>query len=93
MLRLVRQQRCARRLAFRAMSDSPQRFVPAHDLPHSREIVVEKQLEGNEDEEDDEDMVVIGPTGAEWGGPRRGGKFQEPTRYGDWEKKGRCTDF
>lgn len=26
---------------------------------------------------------------AEYGGP--GGK--EPTRYGDWEKNGRCIDF
>jgi hypothetical protein len=26
---------------------------------------------------------------AEYGGPR--GK--EPTRYGDWEKNGRCIDF
>lgn len=25
----------------------------------------------------------------EYGGP----KGQEPTRYGDWEKKGRCIDF
>ena len=29
----------------------------------------------------------------EWGGPRRGGRFPEPTRFGDWERKGRCTDF
>mmetsp|Transcript_14452 Transcript_14452/g.31344 ORF Transcript_14452/g.31344 Transcript_14452/m.31344 type:complete len:179 (-) Transcript_14452:187-723(-) len=29
----------------------------------------------------------------EWGGPRRGGRLEEPTRYGDWERKGRCTDF
>lgn len=29
----------------------------------------------------------------EWGGPRRGGRFPEPTRYGDWERKGRCSDF
>mmetsp|Transcript_22640 Transcript_22640/g.33424 ORF Transcript_22640/g.33424 Transcript_22640/m.33424 type:complete len:140 (-) Transcript_22640:329-748(-) len=29
----------------------------------------------------------------EWGGPTRGGRFPEPTRYGDWERKGRCTDF
>ena len=29
----------------------------------------------------------------EWGGPRRGGRFPEPTRYTDWERKGRCTDF
>lgn len=30
---------------------------------------------------------------AEWGGPRRGGRLLEPTRYGDWERKGRCSDF
>jgi hypothetical protein len=29
----------------------------------------------------------------EWGGPRRGGRMPEPTRFGDWERKGRCTDF
>jgi hypothetical protein len=29
----------------------------------------------------------------EWGGPRRGGRLLEPTRFGDWERKGRCTDF
>jgi hypothetical protein len=29
----------------------------------------------------------------EWGGPRRGGSLMEPTRFGDWERKGRCTDF
>lgn len=29
----------------------------------------------------------------EWGGPRRGGRFPEPTRYGDWERNGRCSDF
>ena len=26
---------------------------------------------------------------AEYGGP----KGREPTRYGDWEKNGRCIDF
>ena len=26
---------------------------------------------------------------AEYGGP----KGKEPTRYGDWEKNGRCIDF
>lgn len=47
----------------------------------------------DEDDEDMEDMVAIGPAGKEWGGPTRGGKFKEPTRYGDWERKGRCSDF
>ena len=26
-------------------------------------------------------------------GETRGPKGPEPTRYGDWEKKGRCIDF
>tara|TARA_X000000950_G_C13826352_1_gene624206 strand:+ start:796 stop:915 length:120 start_codon:yes stop_codon:yes gene_type:complete len=29
----------------------------------------------------------------EWGGPLQGGKMPEPTRFGDWERKGRCTDY
>ena len=29
----------------------------------------------------------------EWGGPLRGGKMPEPTRFGYWERKGRCTDY
>lgn len=32
---------------------------------------------------------VTGGTAKELGGP----KGLEPTRYGDWEKNGRCTDF
>lgn len=47
-------------------------------------------------EEDDElaDMVqMVDPVSKEWGGPTRGGSMPEPTRFGDWERKGRCTDF
>lgn len=47
-------------------------------------------------DEDDDDMVemfVEGPAGVEWGGPTRGGKYPEPTRFGDWEYKGRVSDF
>ena len=32
-------------------------------------------------------------TKKEWGGPRRGGRLPEPTRFGDWERNGRCSDF
>ncbi|KAI9913664.1 hypothetical protein PsorP6_006549 [Peronosclerospora sorghi] len=47
-----------------------------------------------DDEDDDvEDMVAVGPSGVEYGGPTRGGKLKEPTRFGDWERKGRCSDF
>lgn len=50
------------------------------------------------DEMEQEDMFVdahhsFGHAKVEWGGPRRGGRFEEPTRFGDWERKGRCTDF
>ena len=46
------------------------------------------------DEEDDmEDMFVQGPAGMEWGGPTRGGRRPEPTRFGDWERNGRASDF
>eukprot|EP00559_Dactyliosolen_fragilissimus_P007601 CAMPEP_0184856106 /NCGR_PEP_ID=MMETSP0580-20130426/1283_1 /TAXON_ID=1118495 /ORGANISM="Dactyliosolen fragilissimus" /LENGTH=144 /DNA_ID=CAMNT_0027350925 /DNA_START=87 /DNA_END=521 /DNA_ORIENTATION=+ len=54
---------------------------------------------GEEDDEMEfEDMFVeahptLGHDRMEWGGPRRGGRFDEPTRFGDWERKGRCTDF
>lgn len=33
--------------------------------------------------------VPANPGGPELGGP----KGPEPTRYGDWERKGRCVDF
>ncbi len=57
-------------------------------------------LDNEEDEEEDQEemFVVADPvlghgTIQEWGGPRRRGTLAEPTRYGDWERKGRCTDF
>lgn len=44
-------------------------------------------------EEEMEEMLQEGPVGKEWGGPTRGGVLGEPTRFGDWERKGRCSDF
>ena len=35
------------------------------------------------------DKAVVGEMPPEVNGP----KGPEPTRYGDWEQKGRCTDF
>lgn len=50
--------------------------------------------EFDEDDEDElEDMFVEGPAGIEWNGPTRGGARPEPTRFGDWERKGRVSDF
>jgi hypothetical protein len=56
------------------------------------------EIEEEEEEEQEEMFVTADPvlghgTIKEWGGPRRGGSLAEPTRFGDWERKGRCTDF
>jgi len=54
----------------------------------------EKKTTDELDEDDDmEEMFVQGPAGMEWGGPTRGGARPEPTRFGDWERKGRTSDF
>ena len=42
------------------------------------------QNEDNRTEADEQEQQP-----AEYGGP----KGKEPTRYGDWEKNGRCIDF
>jgi hypothetical protein len=52
----------------------------------------------DDDEMEQEEMFVDAHESfehkvAEWGGPRRGGRLLEPTRFGDWERKGRCSDF
>ena len=51
------------------------------------------------DDDDDNDnlyenmFVYTNFQNIEWGGPLRGGTLPEPTRYGDWERKGRCSDY
>jgi hypothetical protein len=40
-------------------------------------------------EDNGADADEQGQQPAEYGGP----KGKEPTRYGDWEKNGRCIDF
>lgn len=61
-----------------------------HEHEHAHD---DDELDDDEDDEDMVEMVAIGPMGKEWGGPTRGGMFKEPTRFGDWERKGRCSDF
>ncbi|KNA11971.1 hypothetical protein SOVF_130190 [Spinacia oleracea] len=64
------------------------------DSGEKKEIKTSTQFEEKkenvdiEDDEDDDDGGVNKETG-EIGGPRG----PEPTRYGDWEQKGRCSDF
>ena len=53
-------------------------------------IETEKKAEYSESQ--DEPQAIdseYGPDQKEYGGP----KGKEPTRYGDWEKNGRCIDF
>jgi hypothetical protein len=77
--------------------------------PNSKEVKIEKavqeeaacgdiDVDGDDDEMEQEEMFVEAHESfehkmMEWGGPRRGGRLPEPTRYGDWERKGRCSDF
>ena len=45
--------------------------------------------EKNAPEKQEPPVTKITEQAKEFGGP----KGPEPTRYGDWEKKGRCIDF
>ena len=43
-------------------------------------------------DDDLSDLVSnVDPKTGEWGGPTKGGSMPEPTRFGDWERKGRCS--
>lgn len=56
--------------------------------------VENKTTPDSESTDEYEEMFVTTPfNNVEWGGPLRGGKLPEPTRFGDWERKGRCTDY
>ncbi|KAL5074194.1 hypothetical protein RYX36_013178 [Vicia faba] len=60
--------------------DQPQTPTP--------ESVKQSQKEQEEEEEDGDELDLNKESG-EVGGP----KGPEPTRYGDWERNGRCSDF
>mmetsp|Transcript_2953 Transcript_2953/g.3256 ORF Transcript_2953/g.3256 Transcript_2953/m.3256 type:complete len:150 (-) Transcript_2953:256-705(-) len=73
----------------------------ANEIKHEEGVITSScGTPPDEDDDDDytEEMFVqphfsIGHQFVEWGGPTRGGRLSEPTRFGDWERKGRCTDF
>mmetsp|Transcript_26570 Transcript_26570/g.69002 ORF Transcript_26570/g.69002 Transcript_26570/m.69002 type:complete len:121 (+) Transcript_26570:137-499(+) len=65
--------------------------APRDDAPPTK---INVAIDAETDDDDDmEDMFVDTSMGKEWGGPTRGGRMPEPTRFGDWERKGRATDF
>lgn len=45
-----------------------------------------------EDDDLSDPVQMIDPKTREWGGPTKGGTAPEPTRFGDWERKGRCSE-
>lgn len=61
------------------MSTQPIEIIPAAQMPHDRAETVSSAAQPS----------VAKPQPKEIGG--RDGL--EPTRYGDWEKNGRCVDF
>ncbi len=56
----------------------------AKDPPEDSYVQVPAKVEN-----DDSPHATRNMHGREIGGP----KGPEPTRYGDWERNGRCTDF
>ncbi|KAB1199729.1 UPF0369 protein C6orf57 [Morella rubra] len=74
-------------------TQQPQPLEENPDKPRAETMEHDPQGKSEEDhqeveEEDDNDDSVNKATG-EIGGPRG----PEPTRYGDWERNGRCSDF
>jgi hypothetical protein len=65
--------------------NKPQAETNEKDLPN------ESQEDNQDDEDDDYDDSgnFVNKATGEVGGPRG----PEPTRFGDWEKNGRCSDF
>jgi len=53
-----------------------------------QQVALENATAAAKDAKEEEAEAKHGDNG-EWNGPRG----PEPTRFGDWEKGGRCTDF
>ncbi|KAD6796475.1 hypothetical protein R6Q59_019745 [Mikania micrantha] len=78
----------------RFISNSPENLQNHQDLAEETLINEEDKIQktedhGNDSEVDDGDEPDINKETGEIGGPRG----LEPTRYGDWERNGRCSDF
>ena len=61
-----------------------------HRPPADRTLEDQSTTREEAEEEQQVDMWNrSAPAGPEWGGPRE----HEPTRYGDWARRGRVSDF
>ncbi|GFH53237.1 hypothetical protein CTEN210_09713 [Chaetoceros tenuissimus] len=79
-------------------AENEEKIKAKNVIPEENITGIEKEEDVDDDEMEQEEMFVspdisLGTEKVEWGGPRRGGRFLEPTRFGDWERKGRATDF
>ncbi|KAK1269312.1 hypothetical protein QJS04_geneDACA008187 [Acorus gramineus] len=83
---------CSHSIVKRLLGSSPS-TDPKPDTPKEREGTEEKaearDAVAADEEEEEEDGEFVNKETGEVGGPRG----LEPTRYGDWEKSGRCYDF
>lgn len=76
------------RRAFRSFRDKPN--ASSTNLPKAQtELKAESAQKKGKTEEVSDVEDHINPITGEIGGPRG----PEPTRYGDWERKGRVSDF
>ncbi|KAG2700700.1 hypothetical protein I3760_06G009900 [Carya illinoinensis] len=61
----------------------------ADETTTKNDIQNETEDDHQEEEEDGDDDDFVNKATGEVGGPRG----PEPTRFGDWERNGRCSDF
>jgi hypothetical protein len=75
-------------LLFSSSSSNP---VSEQSQPQSlhNENQQTQNKEQQQEDDDDGDEIDLNKETGEVGGP----KGPEPTRYGDWERNGRCSDF
>lgn len=78
---------------FQSMSFLVEKFSTKSKTPQVDVSTPETSSDADKLSEEKDEHAMNGPGGLEWNGPQRGGKYPEPTRYGDWENKGRCYDF
>ncbi|CAI0449912.1 unnamed protein product [Linum tenue] len=85
-----------RRLVSTTTTTTTQQSKPHEEEPPSKipnpEVEKDKRSKAEEEGEeggDGEDELDLNEDTGEIGGPRG----PEPTRYGDWERNGRCYDF
>ena len=74
------------------LEDEAQR-VELDKIREELRLKEEAEKEKDEEEEAEADNAAMGELVNEMTGERGGPKGQEPTEYGDWQRKGRVSDF